>query len=830
MGALRCCPSRISTWNWRLGPHNRSFLGFYRFVDPKMELQYCQQQATFWQAILRIYCVITFLFAAEELFSKVDNNGEPVFWVLLAISLSASGLLVLSLCWRGFAQWALPIHALYVCVISGAYAYQVRLDADGLAEENLQYIFGPTTIQGVDAIVGRAQERIDMLVNTRSVRDALLYSIIQWVSLALAGFNRWTVLTYSGIIAATVTGFCFLSSSLEIQLTSAFYVAVCTLAFSSVSVVMERIRRSDFLAHTQLSHELQATQLADSVLNHTLKNTLADVAGNIEMFLAGALDSNALGECILSLRRGMRSCKERLVYLKLAAGQYQPVLNAIHLQEFGRQLLAGRNATGRFPDCAIYADYMLLSLILDNALSNAAKHGAPQNPNVEFLVEELPKDPVSDDCQLRRFCFRVTNKANPSRAPLTPQYVQQLFAGTVQVKDDGVVPILSDRIGLTHCILAAKVGGIALSLTQEGDNVTFRVVLDAGVAPDTVQRAYSEVLPEPSGFPAGLRFVVLEDSLTAQRLLKFHIERWCQPSSVACFGATVEELEPFVAHAFKADIVIVDQHLKWDRLHLGTDIVRRLRLLPFQGFVCIRSADDGPDDRERYRLAGAHCSVGKDLLGQAMLQQLKEAYQEFVHNKSRVPVPTTQPIHTAVQMLSACAPPDTRLAVSRLSPPFNPLDTRSSSWTSQVDTVPGCVPPFMGSQHTVTQTLPPPPHRNVVALSPSRPPCRCPDLFILLGPLTLQRLLRAYRLPTQWPIMARKKITTLSALLVTATVFPPLVAGMTGIKVHRCLAFPDCSFGDHCALRTCEPALPSAALRPTSCGPVPPIRPPTSPT
>ena len=54
----------------------------------------------------------------------------------------------------------------------------------------------------------------------------------------------------------------------------------------------------------------------------------------------GALPSGELGpevleDAVVCLRRGIRSCRERMVYLRMVAGEYQPVLNAINLREFG---------------------------------------------------------------------------------------------------------------------------------------------------------------------------------------------------------------------------------------------------------------------------------------------------------------------------------------------------------------------------------------------------------------------------------------------------------------------------------------------------------------
>ena len=36
--------------------------------------------------------------------------------------------------------------------------------------------------------------------------------------------------------------------------------------------------------------------------------------------------------------------------------------NAVNLLEFGRQLLAGRTVRGKFPNCVVYADSVLLTL------------------------------------------------------------------------------------------------------------------------------------------------------------------------------------------------------------------------------------------------------------------------------------------------------------------------------------------------------------------------------------------------------------------------------------------------------------------------------------
>ena len=81
-----------------------------------------------------------------------------------------------------------------------------------------------------------------------------------------------------------------------------------------VMCVLERARRSAFLAEELLMLEMEASQMADSVLNQTLKNTLADVAGNIEIFMARAWREPG-GFCCLTLFHCFSRCKIYDVYI-----------------------------------------------------------------------------------------------------------------------------------------------------------------------------------------------------------------------------------------------------------------------------------------------------------------------------------------------------------------------------------------------------------------------------------------------------------------------------------------------------------------------------------
>eukprot|EP00668_Euglena_longa_P042842 GGOE01056719.1.p1 GENE.GGOE01056719.1~~GGOE01056719.1.p1 ORF type:complete len:740 (+),score=216.30 GGOE01056719.1:35-2221(+) len=611
----------------------RGLAGLYRFTQQDWEEQYQVRmlQWCFWPAVVH-FCSTIFVDTIHLVgyFGTGGESDAPLFiWLLVAVDIAAFFLIVLLQFFKPLLRYVKPILSIFLCIEAVRNAALLTLQAQYWTEHSYNHIVpagSSIRVGGSDGWVDvgtRLRDHLAMLAGLRALQATFSVCFRSWVFSVMIGLNRWSIGTCLWICGAFVVGVGVTPDMSMQTLISAVIMALHATTFCLLcAAVFERMLRRNFEAERLLWWELQASQMADSVLNHSLKNTLADVAGNVEMFLAGALPTRVLEECIVTLRRGVRSCKERQGYLKLVAGQYEPVLNAINLQNFGRQLLAGRNATGRFLDCTIYADEMLLTLIFDNALSNAAKHGHPSCPEVTFTVEEIPADACRDLAEgRRRFSFQVTNIANPNSAELTPQFVQQLFAGCTapqQQRISIVVPALSDRIGLAHCSMAAKLGGISLSLFQEDDLVTFTGMLDAEVSAVHRTTLDAEAPPAAPSFPAGLQFVVLDDSLCAQRLLRFHIQQWCAPASVICLGASAADIPPFLSHALLADIVILDEHLDWevDR-HLGSDLVRQLRRLRYEGFICVRSADDSPADQAHFLRAGANCSVGKDLLGRA---------------------------------------------------------------------------------------------------------------------------------------------------------------------------------------------------------------------
>jgi DNA-binding NarL/FixJ family response regulator len=211
--------------------------------------------------------------------------------------------------------------------------------------------------------------------------------------------------------------------------------------------------------------------------------------------------------------------------------------------------------------------------------------------------------------------------------------------------------------------------------------VSFSAVLDVQEVPQKrTVHSPAELAALSSAFPPGLRFCCIDDSLSSLRLLEFHIRRWCQPSEVHTFGSHEADVEVFLSQASRnADIVILDQHLLYSHEHLGTDLVRKLLARGYGGMVCIRSADDSAEDVALYARSGAHCSFGKDLLGQEVMEQLKAIYVQL-RRSSQLLSATTLNLHVRDSSTS-----NIPFSTTRTSPQITPASTDACFF------LPGCV-------------------------------------------------------------------------------------------------------------------------------------------
>ena len=459
------------------------------------------------------------------------------------------------------------------------------------------------------------------LVSRNSINIHLLFSVPQ--SLVILFLRA----DYLLLLWCTVCFAVFVLLSPNITMGAAIFAVITRCVISVLFLIsalfVKFIMMQQHKSEIDLKNNAESSKKADSILNHSLKNRMADAAGEVEIFLSkysGPEEMSAsLWQCSRSLRRGMEMCQHRHALLKLAAGDYVPRFTAVDIREFGTSLASGRDLAEKvFVLMSAQFDVVVCGMILENGLSNAFKHGCPGNQDVRFTIAMHE----SDDPNRVPLEFRVTNRAHPDRPKITDQFIDELIKGTPNA--DRHLPLFSDRIGIAHCFMVAKSCGFELSLTQDDDMVTFKLSLIA------------EAIPEPSraarrrwNLPPGLRFHCLDDSGVARRLVVHQVMRHASPGSVRVFGETPDEVLQFVPACMEepTDVVIIDQNLEYDNgTYLGTDLLEQLVAQGFEGLLCVRSANCSEEDVQLYVRKGAHCILGKDMLGNEMVEAIARAY------------------------------------------------------------------------------------------------------------------------------------------------------------------------------------------------------------
>ena len=291
---------------------------------------------------------------------------------------------------------------------------------------------------------------------------------------------------------------------------------------------LKRVMLLHYLARAEVEMTFEASQKADSILNHSLKNRMADGAGEIELFLGSYTGPHQpLSKCIASLHRGMQMCQHRQLYLKMMKGNYEPRRLPCNLHDFGTALASGRRLVHTmFARLCARFDSIACEMILENALSNALKHGCPEDPRISFTISSDGPSTGSGDGDEVRLCFCVTNRPHPDRPPLTDDFIKGLVAGNVSGPEK-YVPLSgrSEQIGLSHCFAIARACGFSLSLTQEDDAVVFKVGVVADTKTDGNRtRSLLDIAQAPRPLPTGLCFHVLDDSAVARRLVAHHLQ------------------------------------------------------------------------------------------------------------------------------------------------------------------------------------------------------------------------------------------------------------------------------------------------------------------
>ena len=88
----------------------------------------------------------------------------------------------------------------------------------------------------------------------------------------------------------------------------------------------------------------------------------------------------------------MKWSKQRSLLTRLTAGKYVPTLTPVRLQTFMGALVQGRSVrlAPFSEEEEVLVDEPVYALVLENALSNATRHGHASNPDVCLSAELRP--------------------------------------------------------------------------------------------------------------------------------------------------------------------------------------------------------------------------------------------------------------------------------------------------------------------------------------------------------------------------------------------------------------------------------------------------------
>eukprot|EP00667_Euglena_gracilis_P004358 EG_transcript_4380 len=488
----------------------------------------------------------------------------------------------------------------------------------------------------------------------RCAGTALLTALLTVGPTGPLAYRPWTLSLHLSPLVAFAPALCAIfPRQADLTVPVLLCGVVCTITLVTSLHHLRTIRRSFALEHLvvgalaaeqaalqQALAEEQAqrcaAEKAEGILNHLLKNLMADGLGCIELALNAEASAAAghLQRACETLRRGMSWCKQRHVLGQLAAGQYAAAPTPIDFPELCAAVVGRRTVATTVPPAVVWADPTLCSIVLENALSNAFRHGHPTDPQVTCAVHLLPADPPAGP--RRRLLLRLTNRANPARPTVTDTFLAQLAAGLVPPTPRGTAPsALSDRIGLEHMAMAAGAHGMDVSLKQVDDLVVFTASLEVQVEALFPSPSHENCSSAPaSPLLKGLRIQCLDDSPVSRKLVAFNFAHHAQ-ADVHTFGTGAVDVEAFLqAATADADVVIMDQHLEFGDLRfLGTDLIGVLLRRGYRGLVCVRSADDGAEAQLRFRRSGAHCVLSKALSGPEMVALVAAAHQRLVQSR-----------------------------------------------------------------------------------------------------------------------------------------------------------------------------------------------------
>ncbi|KAJ1461480.1 hypothetical protein M885DRAFT_611754 [Pelagophyceae sp. CCMP2097] len=389
-------------------------------------------------------------------------------------------------------------------------------------------------------------------------------------------------------------------------------------AAASASAEEERIR-----------YGFAMSEKTERYLNHELKNRI--------FVLAQACADKKLHGQIDEITEVLNN---KAVLMRLSTRRYTPSWGSVELAALVNKRWHRFNAANNPFDRAettgaaahrkvLLLDTILFNIILDNMLSNAFKYGdAARPPALSLNVE-----PLDEGASRVRLSLELRNWAGPEHEALLEMGEEELneIALTEGRRAHDHAAELSSGDGFPMAAAAASAlgGNVRLFLLPDGVLAKLELPDVEAVGPGAVRRSGSL---QPPADLSWLKIAMADDSAMFRKMIAMLAEKLTSREPFVA-GATRESIDDFPKTVVANDVDVVLLDFNFAPVHhtkTGVDLCRECRELDAEAgnvprVIFIVSANDSPEDAERYRAAGADGSLGKKMSVAKLRRVLEDA-------------------------------------------------------------------------------------------------------------------------------------------------------------------------------------------------------------
>jgi len=381
----------------------------------------------------------------------------------------------------------------------------------------------------------------------------------------------------------------------------------------------------------RLRYGFEVNEKTERYLNHELKNRI---------FVLGqsCAEQPHVQEQIEEMTEVLNS---KAVLMRLTTGRYKPSLEAVRptaLIAVRWQRFAAANSpfdraepTGAAANrTSLCLDKVLFNIILDNILSNAFKYGDASKPPALSLNVE----PLDSEASRVRLSLDLRNWAGPEHAALLQLGEEKLneIAITEGRRAHEHAAELSSGDGFPMAVAAASALGGTIRLVLLPGGVIAKLELPNVAAVLPVAALGSAAAVAAPAELSQLKIAMVDDSSTFRKTFVRLANKVTSQEPIVA-GATRESIDGFPKMVVESDMDVVLLDFNFAPVHhtkTGVDLCRECRQLDAEEgnvprLIFIVSANDSPEDAERYRAAGADGSLGKKLTAKSLRQVLEDA-------------------------------------------------------------------------------------------------------------------------------------------------------------------------------------------------------------